>query len=83
MSYGRCVIASDLPELKDVLGDDGLFFEAGSADSLRETIAYALANPDLVERRGRQLKTLARTRHDWDTIYQQYRTAIDRVSVGT
>ncbi len=82
MSYGRCVIASDLPELKDVLGDYGLFFEAGSADGLRDAITYALENPDLVERRGRQLKALALDRHDWDTIYQEYRTVIDRVNAG-
>lgn len=82
MSYGRCVIASDLPELRDVLGDYGLFFEVGSADSLRDAIAYALENPDLVERRGRQLKALSRDRHDWDTIYEEYRTAIDRVYAG-
>jgi glycosyltransferase involved in cell wall biosynthesis len=83
MSYGRCVIASDLPELKDVLGDHGLFFETGSADGLRDAIAYALENPDLVERRGSQLKALALDRHDWDTIYKEYRTVIDRVYART
>lgn len=82
MSFGRCVIASDLPELREVLGNYGLFFEAGSADSLREAITYALANPDPVARRGRRLKALSRARHDWETIYQQYRTAIDRVCAG-
>ncbi len=82
MSHGRCVIASDLPELRDVLGDYGLFFEVDSADSLRDTIAYALENPDLVERRGRGLRALSRDRHDWDAIYQQYRAAIDSVYAG-
>lgn len=79
MSFGRCVIASDLPELRDVLGDHGLYCEVGSVDSLRATITYALANPDVVGRLGRQLKALTRARHDWEAIYQQYRAAIARV----
>jgi glycosyltransferase involved in cell wall biosynthesis len=79
MSFGRCVIASDLPELRDVLGDHGVYFEVGSADGLRDAITYTLANPDLVGRLGRQLKALSQARHGWDTIYPEYRAAIDRV----
>ena len=82
MSFGRCVIASDLPELKDVLGDHGLYFQTGSVDSLSDVITRALANPELVQTRGRQLKAVSRDRYDWDTIYQKYREAIDGVCLA-
>jgi glycosyltransferase involved in cell wall biosynthesis len=77
MSFGNCIVASDLPELKDVLENDGLLFQAGCADDLREKLSYTLADPAFVKDQGRKMIERAKNNHDWDRIFEKYRNAVE------
>lgn len=49
MASAKPIIASDLPSIREVLNENNaLFFEADNAQSLAETIKYALAHKDKI-----------------------------------
>ena len=72
MSYGRCVAASDIPENRTMLQDDGeplgMLFRSGDADDLRATIQRALQNPIESAALGRRAAERVRKRHDWTQV---------------
>ena len=49
MSYGNCVVTSDIPECTEVVGEYGLSFKKGNADDLAEKLQYVCDNPEVVE----------------------------------
>jgi glycosyltransferase involved in cell wall biosynthesis len=77
MAYGRCVVASDLPEIDGSLADAGVRCKAGDADALREQIAALLACPDEIQEYGRQARQRAATLFSWDRVTDEY----ERLSV--
>ncbi len=80
MSFGNCIIASDLPELRDVLGEEGLFFRAGSVKDLRARLIFALENPAFVAERSHRMISRVREYHNWDLIYDRYLSVIASLS---
>jgi len=80
MNLGNCIIASDLPELKAVLKDDGLLFRTGDAIDLRKKLSRALTDPAFVKDQGRKMIERVRTNHNWDRIFQQYLCVVEGLS---
>ena len=84
MSYGRCIVASDIPENRAMLQGDGgplgMLFHSGDADDLRATIERALQNHDDTAALGRRAAEHVLKRHDWAQVAQLtldvYRQAI-------
>lgn len=68
LSYGNCIVATDIPENVEVIGSAGLCFPPGDVAALGQILARVLENSDLVER----YRTLAREhslkRPDWDEV---------------
>ena len=68
MSYGNCVITSDIEECYNVVHDNGIVFRKGDVDDLAQKLTYALEHPNAV----RMFKWLAAeyvcTRFPWDKI---------------
>lgn len=68
MSYGNCVITSDIEECYNVIHDNGIVFRKGDVDDLAQKLTYALEHPNAV----RMFKWLAAeyvcTRFPWDKI---------------
>ncbi len=54
MAIGRTVVASDLPALREVLGDAGVFFPRGDASAAAAALTAVLGDPD----RRRSLEAL-------------------------
>jgi glycosyltransferase involved in cell wall biosynthesis len=79
MSFGNCIIASDLPELRAVLEDSGLLFQRGCTHSLREKLSLALANPAFAKRQGAMMAEQVKLNHDWDAICREYQDIIDEL----
>jgi glycosyltransferase involved in cell wall biosynthesis len=79
MSFGNCVVASDLPELKSVLESDGILFQTGSVQDLRKKLRFALTNPSFVEEQGKTMIERVKREHDWDKIYRKYRTVVENL----
>jgi glycosyltransferase involved in cell wall biosynthesis len=77
MAYGRCVVASDLPEIEGSLADTGVRCKAGDPDALGEQVAALLACPDKIEEYGRQARQRAVSHFSWDQVTDEY----ERLSV--
>jgi glycosyltransferase involved in cell wall biosynthesis len=68
LSYGNCIVASDIPENREVIGTAGLTFPPGDAAALRRHLAALLDDPALVERCRRRAAARARSQPDWDEV---------------
>ena len=68
MSYGVCVLTSDIEECAAVVGDCGLTFSAGNVESLRCELQSLCDRPDMVERYGSIAKQHVLSRYNWDDV---------------
>lgn len=68
LSYGSCIVASDIPENREVLGDAGLTFPPGDVLALRACLAALLDDPARVETYRRRASERARSQPDWDEV---------------
>ncbi|MFQ9189890.1 MAG: glycosyltransferase family 4 protein, partial [Faecalibacterium prausnitzii] len=71
MSYGNCVITSDIEECTNVIHDNGISFRKSDMDDLAQKLTYALSHPNTV----RMFKWLAAeyvcTRFPWERIVEE------------
>jgi glycosyltransferase involved in cell wall biosynthesis len=68
MGFGNCVLASDIPENVETVGDAGVTFRNGDRVDLREKLRYLLSNPSIVrDYRKRAVERVARL-YSWDTV---------------
>jgi glycosyltransferase involved in cell wall biosynthesis len=70
MSYGKTVIASDIPEHMEVIRDHGVPFRNKSVMDLARKLKYALAHPESVASTGRGAKAFIMENYHWDDIAQ-------------
>jgi hypothetical protein len=49
MGHGNCIVASDLHEISDVVGDSARRFPCGDTDKLRFVLQESLASPSSVQ----------------------------------
>ncbi len=68
LSYGNCIVTTDIPENLEVIGSAGLSFPPGDVEALRAVLARVLEDPALVEEHRRQARARARSRPDWDEV---------------
>ena len=71
MSFGNCVITSDIEECANVIHDNGITFRKSDVDDLAQKLTYALSHPNTV----RMFKWLAAeyvcTRFPWERIVEE------------
>lgn len=65
MACGLPTVCFDSPVNRELLGDDGIYAEPGSAEDLARCIEQALLDQDDMQQRGRQLRLRAREEHSW------------------
>ena len=71
MGFGNCVLASDIPENLETIGDAGLTFRSGDEQDLCDKMSYLLSDPTVVQSfRGKALQRVAR-QYSWDSIAEQ------------
>jgi glycosyltransferase involved in cell wall biosynthesis len=68
LSYGRCVIASDIAPNVEALGGCGLTFAAGKPDDLRARLQYALESPRFVAEQADGARARTRDHYSWDGV---------------
>jgi len=68
LSYGRCVLASDIEACREALGECGYTFRSTDVDDLTKQLARLVENPDLV--RAEHDKGIARVKreYDWEKV---------------
>jgi glycosyltransferase involved in cell wall biosynthesis len=66
MSYGRYVLASDLPSNREAMDGSGLFFRTGDREHLRERLEYCLQAKEVVTAGRASVAARVCRERDWD-----------------
>ena len=68
LSYGKCVLVSNIPENIEATGGFGFVFRNKDVKDLRKKIEKLLAKPDLVCSMGLEATKYAKENYNWDDI---------------
>ncbi|MCX7994756.1 MAG: glycosyltransferase family 4 protein [candidate division WOR-3 bacterium] len=68
MSYGRCVIYSDIPENSEAAEGVGISFQNKNIDDLSNKILYALENQTYLAELGKKAKERIKIEYNWNDI---------------
>jgi glycosyltransferase involved in cell wall biosynthesis len=68
MSYGKTVLASDIPENLEVTRDHGVNFRNRDVRDLREKLDFLLQSPSFVTRQGEAAQEFVLRNYRWDDI---------------
>lgn len=68
MASSKLVVASDLPSIREVLGDAGLYFAPGNPCELAEKLERAIEDPQLRREKGLMARRIVEERFSWDVI---------------
>lgn len=68
LSYGRCVLISDIPENLEVVDDCSPSFVSKDIVDLTEKLAMLLKDPDLVRKYEEKCRDHVLRKYSWDTI---------------
>jgi glycosyltransferase involved in cell wall biosynthesis len=80
MSYGCCVVTSDIKENLDVILDCGLFFEFGNVDALSKTLNSLLQDYPLRKSMGQKAREHVARHYNWDTICTKYEELYNKLA---
>jgi glycosyltransferase involved in cell wall biosynthesis len=68
LSYGRCVLVSDIPENMEVAEECALSFHSKDVDDLRSKLEYLIHHPEEVERYGALARAHIAQQYSWDNV---------------
>jgi len=68
LSFGKCVLASDIPPNIEALGDCGLTFSNKDVKSLKDKLRFLMYNPDFVQAQSEKARARVRQHYVWDNI---------------
>jgi glycosyltransferase involved in cell wall biosynthesis len=68
MGAGLCVLASDVPENREVVDDAGFTFERGNVADLADRLRFLIASPAVRAAAGKAAKKRIREQYQWQTI---------------
>jgi len=68
MSYGVCVLSSNLPGCEEIIGESGFYFKTNDLQDLKKQLQYLLSNPALVHEFSQKAKERVNKFYDWDKI---------------
>lgn len=80
MGHGNCVLANDVPEHREVLGDAGYFFSTRNNGELTEKMQDLIDHPEKVEAARKKAIERIRERYTWDKITDQYEALFKRLA---
>lgn len=71
MSYGRCVLVSDIPECLEIIGDTGVSFRSQDIGDLKEKLHYLLHNRDCMVAKGIKARQRVLQEYNWKKIIKR------------
>jgi glycosyltransferase involved in cell wall biosynthesis len=71
LSYGKCVLSSNIPENLEVLDHGGYSFESKNVNDLYEKLVYLFDFEEDVRRRGTHGFKFVKEHFDWDNIAKE------------
>lgn len=72
MSYGKCVLTSDIPECREIVKDYGFFFKARDYKDLKKQLLRLIDNQRAVKDMGVKAKLHIAKRYNWDRIADMF-----------
>ena len=75
MGAGLCVLASDVPENREVVAGAGFTFQRGSVADLSDRLRFLIANPEVRESAGRIARKRVEDHYQWQRIAEQIEAA--------
>jgi glycosyltransferase involved in cell wall biosynthesis len=79
MGAGLCVLASDVPENREAMGDAGFTFRQGDANDLADRLRFLIANPTVRQAAGKMAKRRVREHYLWQDIATEVEKAYFKV----
>ena len=76
MGRGAPIVATDVPEHREVLGDAGVYFDRGSASSLAQAMAALGDDESRRHSLGRRARSRALAKYSWDSVTARLRAPI-------
>ena len=80
MGRGACVLANDVPEHREALGDAGVFYARNDPQALAAALVMLCADPKRRARLGATAAARARTRYSWDVVTERYERLFDALT---
>jgi len=80
MGRGNFIIANDVVQHREVLGDTGIYFKACSPDTLTKEIQFYVDNPEKTEDFRKKVIERVREKYSWDAVTSQYETLFKRIT---
>lgn len=71
MSYGRCVLVSDIPENEEAVAGQGFYFKNKNVKDLEEKIRWLLEDEDSAIKIGEKAREWVKEHHDWGVIARE------------
>ncbi|OGL65983.1 hypothetical protein A3B21_03500 [Candidatus Uhrbacteria bacterium RIFCSPLOWO2_01_FULL_47_24] len=68
MSFGKCVLISNIPENLEVIDHSGVPFEVGNTDDLAEKMASLINHPEIAEAKGKLALGFIKRNFEWDKV---------------
>jgi len=81
MSYGKCVLSSDIPENMELTKDHGLTFHVGDVQDLTQKIIMMLEAPEHVAAVGNEARLHVAKHYDWKDIAETTEYLYELVSL--
>jgi len=79
MGRGACILANDVPEHREVLGDAGRYYERNSSSSLAEAMSHLAKSPSDRAALGQLAAERARARYSWEHVTDEYERLFERM----
>lgn len=74
MSYGDCVVVSEIEENLEVTENCGFSFKNGDYKNLRDILEFLLKNQGIVRKARQRAKHHVLKHYNWDSVTDQYET---------
>lgn len=71
MSYGLCIIASDLPSNIEALKESGIYFKTGSVEELKNILETTSKNSEKIEAKGLIARERVKKNYAWNPIIDE------------
>ena len=71
MSYGNCVIGSDIKEIYEVIEDKGILFKNGNIKDLEKKLRFIIKNPEVVESYSKATSAYVLQKYNWNEIAEK------------
>ncbi len=80
MGYGNCVLANDVPEHREVLGEAGLFYKMNDIADMTRQMQRLCDDPDKVAQYRDLVSDWVHARFSWDKVTKDYESLFFKVN---